>query len=785
MAIEHSRDVQRVTSLMNKKTTADVLKDKIEVAKNIVFNISQAAVWGSQAEFISPTKHRVAVDSLQFKLNYNGAQERQKQKLMFSQKLSARMMTTEQAPLSAHGRFPVCVHYWWKSLDLVAIILNYIPMHMLGKVSLVCKLWYAASKRVSHVTLTKPIPGNKLIIAQSYYLNPISLEVISMYNVPPGVWFSMFSATAEKFQRLTALVLKDCSSIVDEDLVPVCEYCALLKSLDLVALSGVVRPKVSSLTLEKLTVEDCAWFEEIRGSCPSLQNVSLIRLNCMFGANFDNTCKIIGIAGEYGTQSNLKSFMMKQCNGITNLVLKNQSVETIRVLSCGKMTNCIIVAKAATVLSISQCYMLSSVQINAPLLDRVVIHDMKRLAQAEIICPIAQHATFQDIDNSTTLALQKATTNFRSLKSCRMVNIGAANKLPFGSEFACFKLITVIFISNCCFDDASFDIMTQFENLNQFELWDCASITCPIFQFCQSLKQFTCNQCPNLFSIKVEASGMSNFTVSKCHVLRELHVGGKKLSSLMINQCERVSAFDLNSEILTSLDLDNIHKLEQFDCCLPALERFSIKHAHEPPHSNTIETLFKSKHIKCMEFDDLTGFLSFDAYQKFQKWSLIQSMSLYRLDLHDSSCEFIQKMPSLAHLSIRSCRCFELIKLVDLPELKKLDIDECSALAHIVVSAPKITGLFVQNCRRLLTATLKGQNLSEICFRKTDSLFLLESADGGPSLKRFVSSKVLDIQMMCRTFKAAPILHAQISNQVHIIKLGELQVQLIDDAASA
>jgi hypothetical protein len=474
-----------------------------------------------------------------------------------------------------------------------------------------------------------------------------------MYNVLPGVWFSVFSYASLNFKQLTTLALKDCSSIVDADLLPICEHCVSLQNLSLASLAGLVRPKMTSATLQILLIEDCAWFEELVGFIPCITEVSLIRLNCMHGACFDRTCIALGIIDEGNSASMLKSFIIKQCNGVTDLVIRNQCVEAIRVLSCGSLVKCAIVAVKATLLAISQCQILSSIHINAPLLDRFVIQDMKYLSKAEIICPIAEHVTFQDIHNTTSRALQQATKHFQAMKSCRMANIGAAAQFPFGSEFQCFKILTTMFISQCAFDDSSLDVLAQFEKLKQFELWDCIALTCPRFKFASTLKTFSCNRCLNLFSFDIVAPGMADFVMSKCHALKELSIQAVKLSNVTINLCEQILTFHIESNVLTVFDLENIHKIENFSCSFPALESVSIKHAHEPPHAATMAALFKSKNIASVTLEDLSGFSSFDRYQQQLQWSMVRNLNLQHLSLQDSACEFIQKMSGLVRLSIR------------------------------------------------------------------------------------------------------------------------------------
>lgn len=783
MYSQHRNDVQRASKLIDTTSNAAILKDRIAIAKNVAFNFTQAVLWGDQADFVSTIRHRTVIDSVQFKLNYQGALQISALNKRYSQLKHAVMTTQQQTAPSVNGRFPVCAHYWWKSKDLLAIILNYIPLKQLNQVSMVHKTWYAASKKVADVNLTKPIPGDRLLEAQRYYHSPVSIAVLSLYNVPPGTWFQFFSYASRNFTRLTTLTLKDCSSIVDDDLIPICERCVSLQTLTLASLAGLVRPKITSVSLEILSIEDCPWFEEIVGFIPSMTHVSLVRLNCMFGASFDRTCIVIGTIDEANSETVLKSFILKQCNGITDLVVKNCNVESIRILICGSLVNCTISAKKATIVQISQCCILHAVDINVPLLDRVVIQDMESLSKAAINCPIAEHITMQDIGSTTVAVLHQSTKNFKHLKSCRMVNIGAASRFPFGPDFQCFKILTTLFVSKCAFDDASLSILGQLEKLKQVEIWDCAALTCTMFEFSPSLKSFACHQCLNLFSFEIHASGMTNLLFSKCHVLRELNIQAAELSSVMLNLCEKIAVIHIDSQVLANLDFENIHKIENVSCNLPALQSVSISHTHEPPQPVMMQALFKSKMLSSISFNDLSGFFSFDAYRQHQKqWSTVRDLNLNNLALLDDACKFIEQMSGLICLKLRHCNHLNYMKLTGLAELNSLDIDECNNLADIIISAPKVQKIYVQNCQRLLSATLSGSLLASVTFRNTDSLFMLSSADGCPSLRTLFFSRAFDIHIVCRTFHSAPEIFVQICNQSHVVMMGELQMRRVGES---
>lgn len=777
LSAEHSRDVQRASNLIDTTSSSAVLKDRIEITKNVLHNFTQAVIWGEEADFVNTKKHRVVIDSVQFKLNFEGAVQRQLQKTLHFRMSFGLAMTVKQKPPSINGRFPVCAHYWWKSEDLMAIILNHIPMTQLGKVSLVHKVWHAASKKISDVVLTKPVCGDRLLEAQCYYHNPTSLAITSMYNVPPGIWFHFFSYAYHTFKQLTTLNLKNCSSVVDDDLVPICEHCISLKSLSLVSLAGLVRPKVTSIALQNLTIEDCAWFEQLVGFIPCITDVALVRLNCMHGSGFDKTCTVLGIIDEKSSESTLKSFIIKQCNGVIDLVIKNQSVEAIRILVCGSLAHCTIDANKATLIAISQCYNLSTIQIKVPLLNRVILQDVKSLSKADIMCPIAEHITFQDINHITNSTLQCAMKNFQFLKSCRMANIGSASQFPFGSDFKCFSFVTSFFASNCVFDDSALAVLTQLEKLTKLELWDCPALTCPRFVFSLSLAVFSCNHCTNLFSFEIQAHGMTEFLISKCHGLKELEIKARKLKNVVMNLCERIAELHIESESLADLDLENIHRIERFSCNVPALQKICIKHAHEPPCAAMMQSLLKNKNITTISLEDLSGFTSFQMYIGQPEWFLVQSLELQHVALQDNACDFIQKMSGLLSLSIRHCNSFHHIKLVGMPALKTLRIDECINLSETNISAPMIENIFIQNCQRLLSASISGRQLQAVSFRKTESLFMLDSTDGCPSLKTIYFSKGIDIQVVCKAFYKAAELLVQIRNQSHLIIMGELQMR--------
>jgi hypothetical protein len=783
LSLEHSRDLANyVHGSVDTTSNAAIIKDRIEVAKNITHNVVQAIIWGDQADFVSSTRHRVVPDSKEFKLNYQGARERSVLKNLHENLRSASRITCQLAPSSRNGRFPSCVHYWWKSVDLMAIILNHVPLQQLNKVSLVHSAWHTASKKIAQVILSKPIPGDRLLEAQRYFHNPVSLHIVSMYNVYPGVWFSLFSYASQHFKHLTTLIIKDCSSVVDQDLVPICQGCASLQSLKLLSLAGLVRPKITSITLEYLSIEDCAWFEEIEGFIPYINQVSLVRLNCMFGAGFGKTCMLLGIIDEIGSASVLKSFTLKQCNGVTDLIVRNPSVETIRVLVCGTLERCTIVASKATQLTISQCIVLNSIDIQAPHLNQIVIQDIKNLSNAEIHCPAAGNVTFQDILNITIPVLQQAVRNFHKLKSCRMVNIGSAHRFPFGTDFQSFKTVTSLFISNCVFDDFALSVLVLFEKLKTFEIWDCAALACPRFDFYRSLKSFSFNHCPNVLIFEIHASGMTEFVVSQCHILKELSIYAAKLNSLMINACDKISVFHIESNSLATLDISDIHKMETFSCEVPALHKVSIKHAHEPPLLSTIQALFQNKNITTVTLDDLSGFLSFDRYQHQSEWSMVRELNLCRLSLNESACNFLNKLIGLERLCIRHCDNFDKIVLDGLPELSSLEIDESLKLSEIVINGPKIMKLFVQNCPHLLSATLSGPNLQAASFRKTDSIFMIRSDHGCPALKTLSFSTEFDIRVICQVFCDAPHLLVQLRNHTHVVKMGELQMRKVGES---
>jgi hypothetical protein len=783
LCLEHSRDFERhVAKTIDATSNSAVMKDRLEIAKNITHNIVQAVIWGDQAEFVSTTRHRVIPDSKEFKLNYQGALERSKLKSHHCNLSYASRMTSQQAPPSRNGHFPACMHYWWKSVDMMAIILNYVPLQQLSKVSLVHSAWYIASKKVAQVTLTRPIPGDRLLEALQYYENLFSLQIVSMYNVYPGVWFSVFSYALQNFKQLTTLTLKDCSSVVDQDLVPLCEHCVSLQSLSLLALAGLVRPKITSITLANLRIEDCAWFEEIEGFIPCITEVSLVRLNCMFGAGFGKTCMLLGVIDEIGNSSSLQSFTLRQCNGVTDLIVRNPSVKTIRVLVCGTLASCTVVASNANLLTVAQCPMLNSIEIQAPLLDRVVIQDVKSLSNAEILCPAASHVTFQDINHTTAPVLQRAVKNFKSMKSCRMVNIGAANRFPFGSDFQSFKTIISLFISNCAFDDYALSVLAQFEKLKNFEIWDCAALACPRFDFPRSLKSFSCNHCPNIMIFDIHAAGVTEFVISQCHILKELKIHAVKLKSLVINACDKISVFHIESDALDALDIDSIYKLDTFSCNLPALQKVSIKHAHEPPQLATLQALFKNKNVSTVNLDDLSGFLSFDRFQHQPEWAYVRELNLSHLHLSDNACSFLNTLIGMVRLSMFHCNNFYQVTLDRLPELKSLIIDESSHLSHIVIDGPKITSVFIQNCPHLLSATVSGRHLEALSFRKTDSIFMLRTVHGCPALKTISFSKTFDIQAICEAFCDAPDLLVQFCNQTHIVKMGELQMRSISQS---
>jgi hypothetical protein len=777
MSLEHSRDIARVTQVLDLQSRAAVMKDRILIAKNLAHNFTQAVIWGDQADFVSATHHRRPPDSIQFKLNFQGALQRSYEKKRHDQGQFGALMTVKQKPASVHGRFPVCAHYWWKSEDLMAIILNNIPMAQLGKVSLVHRIWHAASKKISSIILTQPITGDRLLEAQHYYHNPVCVEVASMYNVHPGVWFSFFSYASRNFKQLTSLTLKNCSSVVDDDLVPICEHCVSLQSLSLVSLAGLLRPKITSITLNNLSIEDCAWFEELVGFIPCITHVSLVRLNCMHGAGFDRTCIVIGIIDDKNSESKLKSFTLRQCNGTTDLVIKNQCIETIRVIVCGSLVSCTIIANNATLLAISQCFTLSSIDITMPLLDQIVIQDMISLTKAEITCPHAEHITFQDINSTKIPVLQHAMKHFKSLKSCRIANVGSASQLPFGPDFPCFRAVTTMFISNCAFNDSSLAVLSQFESLKQFELWDCAALTCPHFDFFVSLKNFACHSCINLFSFEIHAPGMTEFLISKCHALKELNIHSMQLKSVGIHLCEKISAFHVESESLTELELENIHRIEKFSCELPALQNVNIKYAHEQPHATMMQALFKSKNITTISFEDLSGFSSFHIYQLQPQWDVVRNLNLQHLALQDNACEFLERMSGLVRLNIRNCNSFHRIKLVGLSKLKTLRIDDCSNLTETIVNAPKIENVLIQNCKRLLSAMLSGRSLVAASFRKNDSIFMISSADGCPSLKTIFFSNLIDVHTVRKAFCNAPELAVQIGSHSHLIIMGELQMR--------
>lgn len=782
LSIEHSRDVERHAARNIAATSnSAVMKDRIEVLKNVTHNVVQAVLWGDQADFVSATRHRTVPDSLQFKLNYSGALMRNKLKNRHYHLSAASRMTSQQTPPSANGHFPTCIHYWWKSVDLLTLILNHIPLRQLGTVSLVHSVWYVASKKVAHVTLTHPIPGDRLMEAQRYFHNPSSLHIISMYNVYPGVWFSVLSYASQNYKHLTTLILKDCSSIVDQDLVPICEHCVSLQSLSLLSLAGLVHPKMTSITLETLIVEDCAWFEEIGGFIPSIIHVSLVRLNCLLGSGFDRTCILLGIIDANNSESCLQSFMLKQCNGVTNLMVKNRNVQTIRVLSCGSLWKCTILAHKATLLTITQCLVLTSIDVDAPLLDRIVIQDMKNLTNAEIMCPTAGHITFQDIHNTTNSVLQRAVRNFQSLNSCRMVNIASANRFPFDSDFRSFSTINSLFIANCAFDDSALSVLVQFDNLKRFELWDCNSLACPVFHFHRSLKSFSCNHCQNVLLFEIRAPGLTEFVISQCHILKELNILSAKLSNVTINVCDKISIFNLESDALTELDLDKIYALDTFSCKVPALQKVSIKHAHEPPMLSTMQALFKNNNIISITLDDLSGFSSFERYQHQQEWRILRELNLHNLALNDGACVFISKLLGLVRLSIRHCNEFHHIALDGMPELRTLDIDGSLHLFDIAINAPKIKGFYIQNCPHLLCATLSGRALETVSFRNSDSIFDLKTVHGCPALKTITFSKAFDIRVICQVFCDTPQLLVQLCNQTHIVKMGELQMRNISE----
>jgi hypothetical protein len=777
MSAEHSRDVQRASTLIDTTSSSAILKDRIEITKNVLHNFTQAVIWGEEADFVNTRKHRVIIDSLQFKLNFEGALQRQVNKAQYFRMAFGSAMTVKQKPPSINGRFPVCAHYWWKSEDLMAIILNHIPMAQLGKVSLVHKVWHAASKQISDVILTKPVRGDRLLEAQCYYHNPTSLAITSMYNVSPGIWFRFFSYAYQNFKQLTTLNLKNCSSVVDDDLVPICEHCVSLKSLSLVSLAGLVRPKITSIALQNLIIEDCVWFEQLVGFIPCITDVSLVRLNCMHGSGFDKTCTVLGIIDEKSSESTLKSFIIKQCNGVIDLVIKSQSVEAIRIFVCGSLAHCTIDANKATLLAISQCYNLSTLQIKVPLLKRVVIQDVKSLFKADIMCPIAEHITFQDINHTTNSTLQSAMNNFQSLKTCRMANIGSASQFPFGSHFKCFTFVTTFFASQCVFDDSALAVLTQLEKLKQFELWDCPALTCPRFIFSLSLAAFSCNHCMNLFSFEIQAHGMTEFLISKCHSLKEVEIKARKLKNAVFNFCERIAELHIESESLADLDLENIHRIERFSCNIPALQNFCIKHAHEPPCAAMMHSLLKSKNITTISLEDLSGFTSFQMYHQQPEWIRVQSLELQHVALQDDACDFIQNMSGLLRLSIRHCNGFNRIKLIGMRALKTLRIEDCINLSETDISAPMIQTIFIQNCQHLLCAIISGRHLEAVSFHKTESLFMLDSTDGCPSLKIITFSKAIDIQVVCKAFCKAAELMVQVRNKSQLIMMGELQMR--------
>ena len=775
MSAEQNRDVAQVTAMIDTTSAKAILKDRIEIAKNIAFNIGQKIVWGDQFDFVSNTRHRAVPQSVQFKLNYEGALERARLRETHDRKFSATLLTCKQTPASAYGRFPVCVHYWWKSSDLLAIILNFVPLQQLGKVSLVHKAWYDATKKIRDVVLTKPIPGDRILEAQSYFNNPTTLRIESMYNVRTGAWLSLFTEVSWSFKQLSTLILKDCSSIVDEDIIPIFEHCVTLESVTLAALAGLVRPKIMSSSLKSLVVEDCVWLEEIAGHIPSIVHVSLMRLNCLLGQNFDRTCMMIGIIDENSDVSKLKSISFKQCNGVTDIVVKNQSVESIRVLICGSLKSFTVAANKATLLTISQCFILSSLAIRAPLLERVVIQDMRTLRKADIVCPLAEYACFQDIHHTTNAVLEQGMDKFEALKSCRISSIGSANRLPFGPNFLCFRLITTLFIAKCALDDTSLAPLQQFENLKHFEMWECSSLACARFAFSRSLEFFSCNLCASLFSIDLNALGLHEAVINKCYMLKDMNVVTQQLSNLIINQCQKISTLHLESDVLHTLELDDVHGIEFFTCRLPALEMFRLKHAHQQPSLETIQAVFQSKCMHTVTFEDLSGFSDFDIYRREPKWSMVRELNLFDLVLQDSACNFIQNMAGLQRLCMRHCNSLVVARLVGPPKLTHLEIEACSVLNDIVISAPNIKVILVKNCPRLLSVSLGGPCLEQVSFHETNSLFMINSDDGGPALKQLYMTRSFDVQVICETFCKAPELLLQIRSKSYTIMMGELQ----------
>jgi hypothetical protein len=111
------------------------------------------------------------------------------------------------------------------------------------------------------------------------------------------------------------------------------------------------------------------------------------------------------------------------------------------------------------------------------------------------------------------------------------------------------------------------------------------------------------------------------------------------------------------------------------------------------------------------------------------------------------------------------------------PGLKVLRIDECNNLSDVVINAPKVENILIQNCQRLLSASLSGRCLTTVSFRKTDSLFMLSSTDGCPFMQKMFFAHAIDVQVVCRAFCQALKLQAQIFNREYLIIEGELQMR--------